>query len=182
MEPVKLLIALWLVVAAGRFAWFASRSAYLFLVRRGLDDYHKAVAHRRASSWEGWLRSQRRRVQTLIYESGQYEDGPDPADGGRATKLNIYALESLEHWLSEHPQGMTRARTSLTRAIRLYAVRAFKGLNPFFWIEWLLFFPRKVAARIGVAGDPEWTDSLRLLYWTALVAAVVVFFIFFVMK
>jgi hypothetical protein len=182
MEPLRLVAALWIVVAAGRFAWFASRAAYLYLVRRGLDDYHRAVADRRSSSWEKWLRSQRRRVATLIYESGQYEDGPDPASGGRATKLNVYALESLEHWLSEHPQGMTRARTSLSRAIRLYAVRALKGLNPFFWIEWLLFFPRKVAARIGVAGDPEWTDSLRLLYWTALVAGLVVFFIFFVRR
>ena len=182
MQAVEILIAIWLVVVAGRFAWFASRAAYLLLVRRGLDDYHRAVAAHRTSGWETWLRSQRRRVQSLIYESGQYDDGPDPTEGGRATKLNIYALESLEHWLSEHPQGMTRARSSLSRAIRLYAVRALKGLNPFFWIDWILFFPRKVAARIGVTGDPEWTDSLRLLYWTALVAGVVVFLIFFVRR
>ena len=180
MQPIRLLLLAWVVVAAGRFAWFAGRAAYLTVVRRALDDYHAAVVAKRRSGWETWLRSQRRRVQTLLFESGQYDSGPSPRDGGRATKLNLYALESLEHWLSEHPQGMSRARESLSRAIRLYAVRAARGLNPFFWVDWVLFFPRKVAARIGVTGDPEWTESLRLLYWTILAAAVVVFQIFFV--
>jgi|GEM_PF-2885498 len=182
MQPLQLLAAAWLVVATIRFAWFSWRAAYLFTVRLGLDDYHRAVAEKRTSAWEKWLRSQRRQVQTLIYESGQYEDGPDPAAGGRATKLNIYALESLEHWLSEHPQGMLRARSTMSRAIQLYGLRAIRVLNPFFWIEWLLFFPRKLAARIGVAGDPEWTETLRLFYWTGLVGLIVVFLIFFVRR
>ena len=82
--------------------------------------------------------------------------------------------------MSEHPKGMARTRDSLARAIRLYFVRAVRGLNPFFWFGWLLFFPNKVAARIGVTGDPEWSESLRLLYWTALVSAVILFVIFVV--
>jgi hypothetical protein len=178
MSPWRLLILAWLLVAVGRLLWFGGRALYLFVVGRGLADYHRAVAGKRRSGWEPWLRRQRRRVQSLLFESGQYDDAPSPREGGRATKLNVYALESLEHWLSEHPQGMVRAREALDRAVRLYAVRAARSLNPFFWIGWLLFFPKKVAARIGVAGDPEWTESLRLLYWTVLASLVVVFLIF----
>lgn len=179
-NPWFWLLTAWLVVAGLRLAWFGWRAGYLLLIRHALNDYHRAVPDRRRSRWEGWLRRQRRAVQTILFESGQYDHGPSPSEGGRATKLNIYALESLEHWLSEHPQGMARARESMDRAIGIYLRRAASSLNPFFWIDWLLFFPRKLADRIGVAGDPEWTASLQLLYWTGLAAALVTFLIFFI--
>lgn len=178
----QILLGAWLALALIRFLWFAGKSAYLLLVRAALLDYHRSVAAGTRSGWENWLRSQRINVQSLLYESGIFEEGPSPSLGGRATKLNVYALESLEHWLSEHPQGMTRTRDNLARAIRIYFVRAVRGLNPFFWVSWLLFFPNKVAARVGVAGDPEWSASLRLLYWTALAGAVLLFVIFVVRK
>lgn len=178
----QVLLLGWGVLALLRFVWFAAKSLYLLMIRGALLDYHRAVADRRSSRFEPWLRRQRIPVQSLLFESGIFEEGPSPSLGGRATKLNIYALESLEHWLSEHPKGMTRTRDNLARAIRIYFVRAVRGLNPFFWLSWLLFFPTKVAARIGVSGDPEWSDSLRLLYWTALAGAVVLFVIFVVRR
>lgn len=178
----QLILLAWGAAALLRFLWFAGKSLYLFLIRGALLDYHRAVAERRSSRYEPWLRRQRIAVQSLLFESGIFEDGPSPRLGGRATKLNIYALESLEHWLSEHPKGMTRTRENLARAIRIYFIRAMRGLSPFFWFSWLLFFPSKVAARIGVSGDPEWSDSLRLLYWTVLAGALVLFVILVVRR
>lgn len=178
----QILILIWGVAALLRFLWFSGKSLYLFTIRGALLDYHQAVSEKRSSRFEPWLRSQRLVVQSLLFESGIFEEGPSPSLGGRATKLNIYALESLEHWLSEHPKGMVRTRDTLARAIRIYFVRAARGLNPFFWLNWLLFFPAKVAARIGVSGDAEWSDSLRLLYWTALAGALVLFLIFIVRR
>src|SRR5512140_1325642 len=107
----------WLVPAFGRCAWFIPRVIYLTRVRRALADYHLSIGERRESSREEWLRRQRLAVQSLLFQSGQYDDAPSPREGGRATKLNLYALESLEHWLSEHPRGMARAREALDRAI-----------------------------------------------------------------
>jgi hypothetical protein len=172
----------WLGAALLRFGWFASKSFYLRSVQRKLLDYHEAIAGKRTSRHEPWLRKQRLKVQALLYESGLYDDAPSPSQGGRATKLNVYALESLEHWLSEHPKGMARTREVMARAIRIYFVRAARGLNPFFWLSWLLFFPQKVAARIGVTGDREWSESLRLLYWSLLASAVVLFIILFIRR
>jgi hypothetical protein len=177
-----ILLFAWLALVLLRFAWFASKSLYLMSVRRALLDYHLAIQEKRPSRHEGWLRKQRIIVQSLLFESGQYDDAPSPRDGGRATKLNLYALESLEHWLSEHPRGMARTQEAMAKAIRIYLLRAARGLNPVFWVSWLLFFPQKVAARIGVSGDPEWSESLRLLYWTVLASAVVLFIILFVRK
>ncbi len=179
MTGWQVALASWAGLALLRFAFFASKSLYLVRVRSAVLDYHEAVRERRRSRHENWLRKQRRTVQSLLYESGQYEDGPSPSDGGRATKLNLYALESLEHWLSEHPKGMARTREALSKAIRLYLIRGVRGLNPLYWFGWLFFFPSKVADRIGVAGSPEWGDSLRLLYWTLLAGGAVVFLIFF---
>jgi hypothetical protein len=178
----KTLLIGWAAAAVVRFCFFASKSLYLIRVRSALKNYHKAAEEKRSSRHEEWLRRQRLTVQSLLFDSGLYEEGPSPSEGGRATKLNIYALESLEHWLSEHPKGIVRTREALAKAIRIYFVRALRGFNPIFWIRWLLFFPQKVAARIGVSGDPEWTESLRLLYWTLLVSAVVLFIIFFVRR
>lgn len=178
----QLLLLGWLGAALLRFGWFASKSLYLLSVQRALLDYHQAIGEKRPSKHEPWLRKQRLTVQSLLFESGQYEDAPPPSEGGRATKLNLYALESLEHWLSEHPKGMARTRDAMARAVRIYFVRAARGLNPFFWLSWLLFFPQKVAARIGVAGDREWSESLRLLYWTVLAGAIVIFIIFFIRR
>lgn len=178
----QILVIAWLGVALARFVFFAAKSLYLMSVQRALLDYHEAIGQKRHSKHEAWLRKQRLAVQSLLYESGQYEDAPSPSEGGRATKLNVYALESLEHWLSEHPKGMARTREAMARAIRIYFVRAARGLNPLFWLSWLLFFPQKVAARIGVAGDREWSESLRLLYWTVLASAVVLFIIVFIRR
>ena len=178
----QLLLILWGGLVVFRFLYFASKSIYLLVVRRALQDYHRSINEKRRSGHEVWLRRQRLAVQSLLFESGQFEDAPSPSEGGRATKLNVYALESLEHWLSEHPKGMARALESLEKAIRIYLVRAARGFNPIFWIAWLLFFPRKVADRIGVAGDPEWTESLRLLYWTLLGSAAVLFIILFIRR
>jgi hypothetical protein len=172
----------WLALAVVRFFFFAWKSVYLMSVRRALREYHQAVHDRRRSRHEPWLRKQRLIVQSLLFQSGQYDEAPSPREGGRATKLNLYALESLEHWLSEHPKGMARTQEAMSKAIRIYFLRAIRGLNPVYWVSWLLFFPQKVAARIGVQGDAEWSESLRLLYWTVLASAVVLFIILFIRK
>ena len=178
----QILVLAWLLLAVARFLFFASKSLYLIQVRRALSDYHRAIHERKKSRHESWLRKQRLVVQSLLFESGQYDEAPSPSDGGRATKLNLYALESLEHWLSEHPKGMARTHEAIAKAIRIYFVRAARGLNPVYWLGWLVFFPLKVAARIGVSGDREWSESLKLLYWTVLAGAVVLFIIFFIRR
>jgi hypothetical protein len=128
-----------LALVLGRFVWHASKALYLMRVRTALLDYHRAVREGGRSSREAWLRRRRLTVRSLLFESGYYDDAPSPREGGRATKLNVYALESLEHWLSEHPQGMARAREALDQAIRRYFRRALRSLNPLDGIGRLLF-------------------------------------------
>ena len=128
----------------------------------------------------GWDFRQDRLSPVALYSTIQRERlSTTREDNVRETS---YALESLEHWLSEHPKGMARTREALSKAIRLYLARGARGLNPLFWVSWLVFFPRKVADRMGVTGNPEWGESLRLLYWTILAGGVVLFIIFFIRR
>lgn len=126
---------------------------------RYLDKYIRWVVH---PGWE--LTEQKHQVIKLFKDAG-LKDSKFPYV--RQLDLNHVATSDASIW-DNFPSNMNeifeRTKGYFHEAIGVYRTRALEAFNPFYWIEFIIYFPKQVLNHFDVSSK-NIIDIFQLIYW-----------------
>lgn len=105
------------------------------------------------------------RIKHLLVSAGLTDvERPvvEPAGWGLLSTGNVSVLDNL---LNRRQDIVGVVVALLNRAIGVYWNRMIEALSPIYWIETVLFLPKRVAGFIGLSPETVFTKVTQVLYW-----------------
>ena len=85
-----------------------------------------------------------------------------PSDFGYLTQGNTSLFHNIENLREEVVSAMIHC---FAQAAGTFRHRIIENFSPIFWINCLIFLPRKIFEYLGLKGDSVSIKALQLLYW-----------------
>lgn len=163
------------LVFLGRALHFHLRYRFLKEAARRHSTYAEQPASRTYEDPSTlWLQEHTQRVKRYVLEAGV--ENPvirwmEPAGLGFAQQRGASVLDN---WLLLTPAGLAQevmpaAHNLIIRAYGHYRDERDRNLNPLYWIESLVFLPKRVLPSVGIQ-KPSVMNALQVLYWAATIA------------
>lgn len=113
-------------------------------------------------------------VKDLLRKAGlsdTYISRLEPAGYGYARTMKAPVLDNIH---MRDDEVVPRILLYFAQAKGVFRRRMLDAINPFYWLETIIFLPRTTLGYLGVTGESLIVKILQVVYWTASAAVAVI--------
>jgi hypothetical protein len=135
------------------------------------QDIYKGYTTEKYEGEEGWLFYEKKQEIKELFEKAGIKSGQlpimQPVGYGYVQSLNIDIVENMAN--TQYPAIIGHMIGCFKQAIGVYKRRLKDSINPFYWLELIIYLPQKTIEYIGFSQDSKSatavSKTINVIYW-----------------